>query len=207
MYLKGTKKETKKFPSVLDRDAQHNVSLSEISRAVKGALSYSTASEISPRLTLEHNRIMNNCRQLYGNFSTCEAAIRLEVQNMQQFHFQNNLVKGNQGGISINADSRGSATSLRAYIHHNLFVENLNRPSLQMEGRQSSPYQEVTIYKNYFSQNKAAYADVISLRQVVSNFSYNYVHSNRGGRIIDISGFDKVRLPIYQTTTHNGFYQ
>lgn len=27
-----------------------------------------------------------------------------------------------------------------------------------------------------------------------------------GGRIIEISGFDKVRLPIYQTTTHNGFY-
>lgn len=117
------------------------------------------------------------------------------------------MVKGNQGGVSINADSRGSATSLRAFIHHNLFVENRNRPSLLMEGRQSSPYQEVTIFKNYFSQNQAAYADVIALRQVVSNFSYNYVHSNKGGRIIEISGFDKVRLPIYQTTTHNGFYE
>lgn len=89
-------------------------------------------------------------------------------------------MKGNQGGISINADSRGSATSLRAFIHHSLFVDNRNRPSLYMEGRQSSPYQEVTIFKNYFSQNKAAYADVIALRQVVSNFSYNYVHSNQG---------------------------
>lgn len=117
------------------------------------------------------------------------------------------MVKGNQGGIAINADSRGSATSLRAYIHHNLFVENRNRPSLYVEGRQSSPYQEVTIYKNYFSQNDGAYADVVALRQVVSNFSFNYVHSNRGGRIIEISGFDKVRLPIYQTTAHNGFYE
>lgn len=50
------------------------------------------------------------------------------------------------------------------------------------------------------------YEDVIVLRQVVSNFSFNYVHSNMGGRIIEISGFDKVRLPIYQTTAHNGFY-
>lgn len=160
-------------------------------------------------------------------------------------------MKGNQGGISIHADSRGSATSLRAFIHHSLFVDNRNRPSLYMEGRQSSPYQEVTIFKNYFSQNKAAYADVIALRQVVSNFSYNYVHSNQGeqneiylyylfknlfqfdfffkleftiiikletkymkkkiifsgGRICEISGFDKVRLPIYQTTAHNGFYE
>lgn len=47
---------------------------------------------------------------------------------------------------------------------------------------------------------------MIVLRQVVSNFSHNYIHSNMGGRIIEISGFDKVRLPIYQTTTHNGFY-
>lgn len=75
----------------LDRDAQHNISLSEISGAVGGAVSYSTAGEISPRLTLENNRIVNNCRQLYGNFSTCEAAIRLDVQNMQTFHFQVNF--------------------------------------------------------------------------------------------------------------------
>lgn len=113
----------------------------------------------------------------------------------------------NQGGLSIRADSRGSATSLRAWIHHNLFANNSNRPSLYAEGRQSSPYQEVTIYKNYIAQNAAAYADVIVLRQVVSNFTQNYVHSNRGGRIAEISGFDKVRLPIYQTTSHNGFYE
>lgn len=120
---------------------------------------------------------------------------------------QNNLVQNNQGGIFIRADSRGSATSLRAWIHHNLFTNNRNRPALYCEGRQSSPYQEVTIYKNYFTQNAAGYADVIALRQVVSNFTYNYVHSNRGGRIVEISGFDKVRLPIYQTTSHNGFYE
>lgn len=72
----------------VDRDAQHNISLSEISGAVSGALTYLTAGEISPRLTLENNRIINNCRQLYGNFSTCEAAIKLDVQNMQTFHFQ-----------------------------------------------------------------------------------------------------------------------
>lgn len=53
-----------------------------------GALTYSTAGEISPLLTLENNRFINNCRQLYGNFSTCEAAIKLDVQNMQAFHFQ-----------------------------------------------------------------------------------------------------------------------
>lgn len=76
-----------------------------------------------------------------------------------------------------------------------------------MEGRQSSPYQQTVIYKNYISQNKAGYCNVIVLKQVVSNFTYNYVHSNVGGRILEISGFEKVRLPIYQTTSHNGFYK
>lgn len=108
-------------------------------------------------------------------------------------------MKGNQGGISIHADSRGSATSLRAFIHHSLFVDNRNRPSLYMEGRQSSPYQEVTIFKNYFSQNKAAYADVIALRQVVSNFSYNYVHSNQGEQ-------NKYIYTIYSRTFFNSIF-
>lgn len=113
----------------------------------------------------------------------------------------------NQGGLSIRADSRGSATSLRGFIHYNLFYGNRNRPALYVEGRQSSPYQEIELYRNYFAQNKAGFEDVIKLRQVVSNFSYNFVHSNVGGRIVEISGFEKVRLPIYQTTSHNGFYR
>lgn len=71
-----------------DRDAEHNITLSEISGAVGGAMTYATAGEISPRVTLENNRITDNCRQLYGNFSTCESAIKLDVQNMQTFHFQ-----------------------------------------------------------------------------------------------------------------------
>uniref|UniRef100_T1GGG9 SRCR domain-containing protein n=1 Tax=Megaselia scalaris TaxID=36166 RepID=T1GGG9_MEGSC len=189
-----------------NRDAQHNISYSEISSTVKGAISYSTAGEVSPILTMTSNRFQRNCRQLYGNFSTCEAAINIDAQNMQYLYFMNNLVQNNQGGLLIRADSRGSATSLQARINSNLFTHNKNRPSIKMEGRQSSPYQQTVIFKNYISQNKAGYSNVIVLKQVVSNFTYNYVHGNVGGRILEISGFEKVRLPIYQTTSNNGFY-
>ncbi|XP_062547876.1 protein bark beetle isoform X1 [Armigeres subalbatus] len=189
-----------------NRDAQHNISNSDIQECVGGGLHYVTVGEVSPILTLERNRFIRNCRQLYGNFSSCEATIRADVQNMQSLYFRNNLVQENQGGLSIRADSRGSATSLRGWIHNNLFVRNRNRPALYVEGRQSSPYQEVTVHNNYITQNDAAFKDVVVLRQVVSNFSHNYVHSNKGGRIIEVSGFDRVRLPIYQTTSHNGFY-
>uniref|UniRef100_A0A1A9WLV8 SRCR domain-containing protein n=1 Tax=Glossina brevipalpis TaxID=37001 RepID=A0A1A9WLV8_9MUSC len=188
------------------RDSLHNVSYTHISGAIKGALTYASAGEITPTLTLTSNRIENNCKQLYGNFSTCTSALNVDVQNMHSFYFMNNLVTNNQGGLKLRADSRGSATSLRGFIHHNLILRNRNRPALLLEGRQSSPYQEVEIYRNYFAQNQAGYEDVVRLRQVVSNFSYNYVHSNVGGRIMEISGFEKVRLPIYQSTAHNGFY-
>ncbi|EDW76452.2 uncharacterized protein Dwil_GK14651 [Drosophila willistoni] len=189
------------------RDALHNITDTHISGAMKGAVSYASAGEVTPTLTLIGNRIEKNCRQLYGNFSTCSSALNLDVQNMNSLYFMNNLLMENQGGLRIRADSRGTATSLRGFVHHNLFVRNGNRPALFVEGRQSSPYQEVDLYRNYFAQNMAGYEDVIRLRQVVSNFSYNYVHSNIGGRIMEVSGFEKVRLQIYQTTAHNGFYR
>lgn len=37
---------------------------------------------------MEGNRILSNCRQLYGNFSTCDAAVKADVQNMQTIHFR-----------------------------------------------------------------------------------------------------------------------
>lgn len=168
---------------------------------------------------------MDNGQQFYGNFSTCEAAIHLDVQNMRSmffrvrtrlniftdqpltflFYFQNNLVQRNQGGLLIRADSRGTATSMEANIHNNLFTNNRNRPALAVDGRQSAPYQEVIVFNNYITQNRAAYEHVIRLRQVKSNFTKNYVHSNVGGQIMEISGFDRVP-PELQSTTHNGFY-
>lgn len=119
------------------------------------AVTYHSAGEVSPLLTLEKNRIIGNCKQLYGNFSTCEAAVRVDVQNMQSLFFRSNLLQENQGGVSIKADSRGSATALKAFINHNVFVRNKNRPSMYTEGRSESPYQEVIIYNNYFTQNMA----------------------------------------------------
>lgn len=51
--------------------------------------------------------------------------------------FQNNLVRNNVGGLYIRADSRGSATSLRGWIHNNLFYANHDLPCLKVEGKHS----------------------------------------------------------------------
>jgi hypothetical protein len=83
------------------------------------------------------------------------------------YTLQNNLVRGNEGGLSIHADSGGSATALKGWIHNNLFTNNRNNPALYVEGRQSSPYQEVTVYRNYFTKNVSPYRNVIILKQVI----------------------------------------
>lgn len=190
-----------------NRDVQHNISNSEFIKNRDGAITYQSVGEVNPLVAITRNEIIGNCLKLYGNFTTCQSVVRVDVQNTQTLVFRNNLVRDNVGGLLVRADSRGSATSLRGWIHNNLFFRNHDLPCLKVEGRQSSPYQEVTIYRNYFTRNRVPFDDVIVLRQVVSNFTYNYVHDNTGLRILEVSGFDKVRLPIYQTTSHNGFYK
>lgn len=54
---------------------------------MKGAVSYAAAGEVTPTLTLIGNRIERNCKQLYGNFSTCTSALNLDVQNMNSLYF------------------------------------------------------------------------------------------------------------------------
>uniref|UniRef100_A0A8D8T2J5 Protein bark beetle n=2 Tax=Cacopsylla melanoneura TaxID=428564 RepID=A0A8D8T2J5_9HEMI len=189
-----------------NRDVQHNITYSYFKDNWLGAVHYVSAGEVNPTVTVEWNQIRHNCAKLGANFTTCKGAFTMDVQNTQNLHFRNNLVEGNQGGLNIRADSRGSATSLKGWIHNNLFVLNQNNPTLYIEGRQSSPYQEVTIYRNYFTRNISPYKNTIVLFQVVSNFTFNYVHKNIGYHNLEVSGFNRVRLPIYQTTSHNGFY-
>ena len=58
---------------------------------------------------------------------------------------------------------------------------------------------------NDFSWSHSPYHDVVTLAQVLSVFTHNYVHSNLGRHILDIYGFQKVSLPVYQITSHNSF--
>lgn len=62
------------------------------------------------------------------------------------------------------------------------------------------------MYKNYFTRSDVAHEPVVKLYQVVCNTTYNAFHNNKGKVIMEVDGFDNVRLPIYQSFTHNGFY-
>ena len=75
-------------PHVTERNIQHNISFSIFENNTEGAIYYGSAGEMSPIVTLEKNRIIDNCLQFYGNFSSCESPVRFDVQNMQHIYLK-----------------------------------------------------------------------------------------------------------------------
>jgi len=73
---------------VPDRNVQHNVSYTIFQNNTLGAVYYGSAGEISPTVTLERNRIEDNCLKFYGNFTSCLSPIQFDVQNMQHIYFR-----------------------------------------------------------------------------------------------------------------------
>lgn len=71
-----------------DRDVQHNISFSVLADNRQGAVSYASAGEVNPTVTMEWNQFSKNCQRLYGNFTTCQAAIDMDIQNTQTVFFR-----------------------------------------------------------------------------------------------------------------------
>ncbi|CAL4091082.1 unnamed protein product, partial [Meganyctiphanes norvegica] len=189
----------------INRDVLQNLTYNEYYDNQEGAVFAATAGEVNPWLCLSWSRIERNGRKMYGNFTTTRAAVHMDLQNMQDIYFKNNLVRNNTGGLYVLTGSMGAATKLQANITNNLFQGTKHWPSLYIASRENSAYQHALIAHNDFSWANSPYHDVITLAQVVSVFANNYVHSNLGRHILDIYGFQKVRLPVYQTTSHNHF--
>ena len=190
----------------IDRYMMHNVSFSVFENNQKGAIRYTSAGEMNPILTMARNQFVNNCADLYGNYSTCQSSVFVDIQNTQDFFFHNNYVAGNIGGLFIRAGSAGTATALKGILHNNVFSENKKKVVLHLEGMQTSPYQQLMLYRNYMTRNNVSHEPVIQMNQVVCNATYNTFFNNRGKVIMEVTGFDNVRLPIFQSFTHNGFH-
>jgi hypothetical protein len=67
---------------------QHNISFSLLADNRQGAINYASAGEVNPTVTMEWNQFNNNCKKLYGNFTTCQAAIDMDIQNTQSVYFR-----------------------------------------------------------------------------------------------------------------------
>lgn len=190
----------------LNRGVFHNLTYSNLSHNTLGAIQYRSAGESTPAVSFHHNIIEKNCEELYGNFTTCNGSIYMEMQNSQFLYFQNNLVRRNQGALHVLANSHSSVSSVTGIIYNNLFEANKNNEVIFFQGAQSGhSYQTVDIQKNYFTRNYSPYKSNIYLYQVIANFSQNIVVSNVGQAQMSIIGFEQVPLS-YQTCRKSWFY-
>jgi hypothetical protein len=192
----------------IGRDYDHNITYSEISNNVNGAVTYKSAGEASPSLAIVYSKMENNCIKLYGNFTTCEAALNFRIQNTQNMYFHNNLIKSNNGGgLRIEATSQSVPGSLKALIVNNLFDSNRNNEALCIKGgtSQSDSPQFVEILRNYFTHNEAAFKSNIVLARVYANFTNNIIVANSGKHQMEVKGFRESAIS-YQTMRGNWFY-
>ncbi|XP_054714634.1 protein bark beetle-like [Uloborus diversus] len=188
------------------RNSQHNVSYSEISNNGLEGIAYRSAGEITPAITLRYNRIDNNGRELFGNFTAGNSAILLDVQNAKELYFYNNLIMKNQGGLLLRVDSRTAVSALDGVIVNNLFTENRNREVLNFQGRKAGAFQYINVFRNYFTRNYAQYRDTIFVSQVISNLTENLAYNNTGKHLLDVRGFQRMPLS-FQTCEKNWFWR
>lgn len=189
----------------IQRDTYNNMTFSEMTNNKLGALNIATAGESTPNLIMKNNRFESNCMHLFGNFTSCISPIYMELQNCQKLKIISNLIKTNQGGVTIKSYSHSAVSALEAKIDNNVFESNQNMNALALLGPKTDPYQSVRVTQNFFTRNVAPYSSNIVLSRIVSNFSHNIMSGNIGKHQIEVIGFDKLPLS-YQTFQGNWIY-
>ena len=121
---------------------------------------------MNPIVTMARNQFTDNCQDLYGNFSSCQSAVFLDIQNTRDVFFHNNYVAKNIGGLFIRSGSSGSATAMKGVLHNNVFVNNAKKVVLHIEGRTTSPYQDLKMYRNYMTRNNVSHEGIYSLLEL-----------------------------------------
>lgn len=74
--------------TILGRDVQHNITNTEFINNREGAITYQSVGEVNPLVAISRNEFSRNCLKLYGNFTTCQAAVLVDVQNTQTLVFR-----------------------------------------------------------------------------------------------------------------------
>ena len=72
-------------------------SVGEVCRGINknkdGAMLYVSAGEVNPIVTIDKNQFKRNCQKLYGNFTTCNAAVEIDIQNTQTIFFRVSVLR------------------------------------------------------------------------------------------------------------------
>ena len=162
------------------RELSFNLTHSQIVKNTWGALVYKTANEISPALSIQRVNFASNCLPIYGNFTTCESAVLLELQNTFYLYFLNNMLQDNEGGLVIKAFSRTMYGALQGYVNNNLFINNRKGEVFKLHAPEAGIYHTFDVHLNYFNNNTSPFTNNIVISQVLCRFTKNTIARNLG---------------------------
>lgn len=162
---------------------------------------YQNVGEINPSVKIHRCWIENNGVSILN--LTSIAAIDISIQDTISFDFSNNFVSKNRGAMLFEARTRTIATALTGNITNNVFAYTSNGEALNMSGHH---FQRVYVFNNYFFNNTAGdYRDVVHVQNVVVNFTYNTLMSNKGFHILSAYNTENINTAASQLYTRNGF--
>lgn len=185
----------------------NNITHSLIENNVKGGLVYKSVGETTPMLSLLHNTVKSNCLQMYGNFTTCDSALDIEVQNSPFVLIDSNLITENIGGVALTTNAYYLGAALKgSLVSNNLFVQNLVNSVLNVKALVDNDFfQLVNVYRNYFTRNIAPYHTNVIISGMLCNFTQNIVVKNTGLHQLKVLGFDR-SSHLYQEIRGNWLY-
>jgi len=113
---------------------------------------------------------------------TSPPVIDVGLQSTREFILQNSFIARNKGGMYLTATTPSASTKLRANITNNVFAHNTHGEVLNLTGHH---YQNIFLYENYIFNNSAGdFRDVIHVRNLVVNFTFNTITNNTGHYIV-----------------------
>ncbi|XP_067681580.1 protein bark beetle-like [Haliotis asinina] len=163
-----------------DSNYRHVLQQTVIRSNQDGAIQYKNVGEINPSLFIDHCWLEDNGVAILN--LTSPPTIDISLQGTVLFDFSHNYIGRNKGGMYFSARTKTIATALRGNISNNVFAYGSHGEALNISGHY---YQRVFLFQNYFYNYTAGdYRDVIHIKDVVVNFTYNVITNNVGHYIL-----------------------
>ncbi|KAK6181325.1 hypothetical protein SNE40_009204 [Patella caerulea] len=180
-----------------DDNYKHTFSNTVLRENQDGAIQYKNIGEISPSLFINKCWIEDNGVAILN--LTSPATIDISLHGTKLFGFDHNFVSRNKGGTYLSMTTSTIVTAIRGNLTHNVFAFGTNGEALNISGHY---YQKLLVYQNYIFNNSAGdYRDVIHIKDVVVNFTYNAVKDNIGHNILGAYNSEQAQ----QLYTRSGF--
>ncbi|KAH9500139.1 hypothetical protein Btru_077291 [Bulinus truncatus] len=164
----------------------HMIQNAEIRKNEDGAIQYKNVGETTPSLFIEHCYLSENGFTILN--LTSPPTIDISLQSTISFRFSHNQISYNSGGMYLFAHTSAINSALRGNMTNNVFAFGRNGEALNISGHY---FQRLMLHQNYiFNYTAGDYRDVVHIKDVVVNWTHNYILRNVGHYILHIYNND-----------------